>query len=568
MRGCRVPIFFRLLLCALVVELAVVTPLLPAEETDAATLTEKVDALFAKWDKPDSPGCALGVIQGGKFVYKRGYGMASLEHSVPISSTTAFYIASASKQFTAASVLLAAEQGSLALDDDIRKYLPEMPDYGSPITIRHLVHHISGLRDRFSLTWLADVRWDDDQTVEEVLALLARQKELNFTPGTDWAYTGSNYELLGQIIRRATGKSLREFTEENIFALLGMKNTHFHDDSYHVVKNRAMGYSPGRGNSFRLARGSNWDRVGSGGIYTTVEDFLLWDQNFYQNKLGGKDFVRRLLTPGSLANGKKLDYAYGLIVGEYKGLRTIAHGGTFSGFRAATLRFPDQEFSVACFCNHTALNIGQLASRVADIYLTGQFSEPEFVELSEEDLKDKTGTYLNPLGLALEFWLNEGTLLVRRKGSEGATQLAPLSKTRFHSLNPRFPNEYEFYREDPNSPWRMDVSPRIAGGMRSPLRLTFRAAQFIPPQAQLEEYVGEYESDEVPATYKVLLEKGKLMAERKNAPTTPLRPTIKDQFRLGGVHVVLGFVRDEQGRVTGFNFKGGGIWNLRFVKKQ
>lgn len=552
MRTYWIPLFLGFLLCLLV------TPQLSAQATDAATLTANVDSLFEEWDRPDSPGCALGVIQSGELVYRRGYGMASLEDSIPMSSTTTIYVASIVKQFIAASVLLAADQGHLTLEDDIRKYVPELPDYGTPITIRQLIHHTSGLRDVYALAWLPTMQWQEDApTDEEALSALVRQKELNFTPGTDFAYTSSNYVLLELIIKRATGTPLWEFADANIFAPLGMERTQIHRDDPHG----AIGYSGDQENDFRPAGMRNRQ-----GMYTTVEDFLLWEQNFYENKLGREDFARRLVSLGTLKSGEELSYAYGLNIGEYKGLRTVAHGGSFAGFRAATLRFPDQEFSVVCFCN-VGVQAVALASRVADLYLKDEFkvSEGDSVDVSEEDLKDLTGTYLSPSGRVLTLSVEDEVFGF--VGPRGTNPLVPLSKTRFRAT--RFGNnEAQFYREGPDSPWQFDIILPIAG-MRAPRGFTFKAVHLVSPTlSQLEEYVGEYESDEVPATYRVVLEEEQLALEvGGNARKFPLKPTIKDGFSVEGQSITLEFIRDDRGRVAGFGLQGGGIWNLHFVKR-
>ncbi|MBA3693269.1 MAG: serine hydrolase, partial [Acidobacteria bacterium] len=229
-------------------------------------LKVKVDALFAQWDKPDSPGCALGVIKDGNFIYKRGYGMANLDYNIPISPNTSFYIASTSKQFTAASIALLAREGKISLDDDIRKYLPEIPQYQSPITIRHLVYHTSGIRDYLDLTGLAGRHTEDVNTDDDFIKFIARQKNLNFKPGERYLYSNSGYFLLSQIVKRASGKSLRAFTDENVFKPLGMVNTRFHDDRSEIIKNRATGYFPRKGGGFSVLI-TNFDGVGDGGLF-------------------------------------------------------------------------------------------------------------------------------------------------------------------------------------------------------------------------------------------------------------------------------------------------------------
>lgn len=246
---------------------------------------DKVDKLFAKWDTRVSPGAALAIIKDGEIIYKRGYGMANLEHNIPVTTTSVFRIGSTSKQFTAACIAILALQEKISLDDDVRKYIPEIPKYQKPIKVRNLVHHTSGLRDYTSLLPRAGYRTDaDSPTIEETIEMLARQKGLDFAPGEEYPYSNSGYFLMSVIVERASGKSLNDFAQEYIFEPLGMKNTHFHDDFQMIVKNRADGYSP-RGDGYRIDM-TNWDHVGDGGIYTTVEDFYLWDQAFYNNTLG------------------------------------------------------------------------------------------------------------------------------------------------------------------------------------------------------------------------------------------------------------------------------------------
>ncbi|MCI0387903.1 MAG: beta-lactamase family protein, partial [Acidobacteria bacterium] len=334
-------------------------------------ITARVDQIFARWDRPDTPGCALGVIRDGKLIYKKGYGMANLDHDIPISPTTVFNIGSASNQFTAMSILLLARQGKLSLDDDIRKHLPELPAYQAPITIRHLIHHISGIRDRIDLMTMAGRDYDEVYREDDIIELLVRQKEVNFKPGARHLYSYSGYVLLAGIVKRVSGKSLRQFANENIFTPLGMINTGFQDEDAMIVKNRSSYYLINNEGSFQM-RPSNVTPVGDGGLLTTVEDLLHWDQNFYQNKLGGPELISQFLTPGTLNDGEKIKYAFGLTVDNYKGLKTIAIGGDFLGYRAELLRFPDQKFSVVCLFNVSRVGPAWIARQVADIYLADQ----------------------------------------------------------------------------------------------------------------------------------------------------------------------------------------------------
>ena len=407
--------------------------MLPAHSSD--DVRQQVDAVFERYDKPDWPGCALGVIRNGELIYDRGYGMANLEYGIPISSESIFRIGSTSKQFTAFSVLLLEEQGKLSLDDDIRTFLPELPDYGTPITIRHLIHHTSGLRDYLDLMDLTGRSDDDFYRDEDVINILARQKALNFLPGKEYLYSNSGYFLLSQIVRRVTGQTLRQFAAENIFRPLEMENTHYHSDHTHIVKNRASGYAPRKTGGFRISM-TTLDIIGDGGVYTSVSDLLLWDRNFYQNKLGqsGQALIKRMIAPGVLNNGKKLDYAFGLTVSSYRGQPTVRHGGGFVGYRAEMLRFPEQEFTVICLCNVSSAKPTQLAREVADIYLGNKLqpaSEPESgnsgegengqakeLSLSEAELKAYAGAYYGEeLGVAYRLAVEYGKLFLRYRNA-------------------------------------------------------------------------------------------------------------------------------------------------------
>ncbi len=345
-------------------------PLVPAAGArQGAVQVDEVDAIFAEWHRVDSPGCALGVVQNGELAYERGYGSANLDWQIPIATDTVFYVGSVSKQFTAAAIALLAQDGLISLDDDIRDYFPEMPAYERPITIRHLVHHTSGVRDIYTLMALAGIRLEDVFSDEEAIALIAAQRETNFTPGDEHLYSNSGYFLLAQLVERASGRSLREYAEAEIFAPLGMNDTHFHDVPSHVVERRAISYQRDGDDSFRVSYLGNFDKVGAGGLYSTVRDLLLWDRNFYTGDVGGQEFLDLIHNPGVLTGGERLVYAFGLSVDEYRGLRTVSHSGSMMGFKAAFLQFPEQRFSVLATCNLGNIAPMGLARRVADIYL-------------------------------------------------------------------------------------------------------------------------------------------------------------------------------------------------------
>lgn len=273
---------------------------------------QSVDGIFAAYDKNDSPGCALGVIRDGAFIYRKGYGMASLELGVPLSSQSVFYMGSVSKQFTAASVVLAAEQGYLALGDNVRKYIPELPDYGHPVTLREMLHHTSGFRDVLGLLDLSGRSALDLHPKAELIDLVARQKALNYNPGDEFLYSNTNYFLLAEVVSRAAKRRFSQFAAENIFRPLGMSHTRFYDDPTLVVPGRVPAYEPAPNGTFLVDWSTNFDKVGDGGLMSSVDDLLLWDRNFYDNKLGKGTLIQEMRTRGVLNGGKQISYALGL----------------------------------------------------------------------------------------------------------------------------------------------------------------------------------------------------------------------------------------------------------------
>jgi CubicO group peptidase (beta-lactamase class C family) len=359
--------------------------------------TKAADEVFADLTKPGSPGCALAVARGGKILYEKGYGLANIEEGVEITPRTVFDIGSTSKQFTAASILLLEKQGRLSIQDDIRKYVPEIPDYGRTITIRHLLNHTSGLRDYLTLFELAGLNTDSVTTDNDALAIIARQKALNFDPGSDWLYSNSGFFLLSVIVKRVSGKTLRQFATENIFEPLQMTQTVFRDEHTQLVPNRAMAYDPKEAGTGYALNVSYFEQTGDGAVHTSVEDILKWDENFYSGRVGGKDFLTEMQEPGKLNNGKTLDYAKGLFVGNYRGLRFVDHGGSWGGYRAQLLRFPEQHFSVACLCNLASANPEKRAHEIADVFLASEMKEPKPTSTAGRTKRqNKEGTSLGP----------------------------------------------------------------------------------------------------------------------------------------------------------------------------
>ncbi len=420
-RRCLVP---------LIVALVGASPL-AAQDRRAA----QIDAVFADLNRGDAPGCAVGVVHEGVLRFANGYGMANLERREPITPSTVFYLASVSKQFVAASAALLAVQGRLSLDDDVRRYVPELPDYGARITIRHLLHHTSGLRDYLELMGMAGMSLDEAWTPDTILALVARQAGLNFPPGARYLYSNTGYFLIPIIVQRVTGHPLRAWTATHLFGPLGMEHSHFHDDWRHAVARRALAYRPADGGGYEVDFLPRFDQVGSGGLLSTVEDLARWDGHFDSGTVGGPALRQLQLTRGVLADGDTLDYALGLELGEYQGLRTVEHGGSMMGFRTYSLRFPDERLTVICLCNRADANPSARARQVADVYLQDRFATA---------LAAYAGTYRSEeLGVTWHAEVAGASLTVRRPGEE-ATPLRSAGRDRFR--HPRG-QEIRFLRE-------------------------------------------------------------------------------------------------------------------------
>ena len=391
----------------------------PAKTQDP--LGQKVDQLFKKWDKPNTPGVTVAVVRNGEVIHSNGYGMANLEYDIPNEPSTIFHIASVSKQFTNFAVLLLAEEGKVSMDDDIRKYIPEVPDFGKRITLRHLATHTSGMRDQWNLLAMAGWRLDDVITKEHIMKLVAKQQDLNFEPGEEYLYCNTGYTLLAEVVARVSGDSFAEFTQERIFKPLGMERTLFYDDHEKIVPGRAYSYYKRR-REYKKKK-LNYANVGATSLFTTVEDLAKWAINFETPKVGSVETMRQMHTRGILNNGDTITYALGQGISKYKGLNRVSHSGGDANFRTYLARFPDQRFSVMIFSNGAGINPGEMGMKITDIYLKDEFTgrdnntevitntRPEKVPMPRPEA-DYTGTYYSPeLSTAYEIKFIKGRLI-------------------------------------------------------------------------------------------------------------------------------------------------------------
>ena len=333
---------------------------------DAAART---GAAVARWDTDSTPGCVVGVARAGELVFTQAYGMADLERNVPLSTSSILEAGSVSKQFTAAAVVLLAEDGRLSLDDDIRKYLPEVPDYGAPITIRHLLNHTSGLRDWGSVGAIAGQgRGVRAYTNDHALEIVARQRALNYTPGQEYSYTNSGYNLLAIVVARVSGESFASFTERRIFRPLGMHDTQWRDDPGRLVPRRAMAYGGSAERGWEVAQPHEFVH-GNGGLLTTVADLVKWDQARSTGGVGGPGFRATMEERGVLNDGSHITYAAGLRVDSLAGVAEVSHTGSTGGYRAFLARYPDRGLAVAMLCNAGNVEPGRVGTDIARAFL-------------------------------------------------------------------------------------------------------------------------------------------------------------------------------------------------------
>ena len=526
---------------------------------------KRVDQLFVKYTGEDSPGAAVAVVKNGEILYKNGYGMANLEYDIPITPSTIFHIASVSKQFTVFAILLLEKEGKLSLDDDIRKFIPEVPDFGKKITLRHLANHTSGLRDQWNLLAMAGWRLDDVITTEHILKLISKQKELNFNPGDEFVYCNSGYTLMAEVVARVSGKSFPEYTDEHIFKPLKMTNTLFYDDHEKIVKNRAYSYYAARGGYKKSVL--NYANAGATSLFTTVEDLSLWATNFENPVVGDMDIVDKMSQRAVLNNGDTITYALGQDVSRYKGINMVSHSGGDAGYRTFLGRFPDQKFSVIVFSNDASFNPGGLAFKVADLYLHDEIVPEKKVEKKEtteikvsvdiDTLKAYVGEYEIQPGFVLTITEEDGSLFGQATG-QPKFGLKAVSTT-----------EFSVEEVDAKITFHRDVDLKInllklhQGGVSDARRMM----PLDKSSVNLGEYVGQFHSDELSTEYTFIIKNDTLFATHPRLSDIKMTPTKADIFN--GDAWFFGqteFVRDQNGSVTGCKVSSGRVRNVWFKK--
>ncbi len=563
------------ILSVLLLSVIVNTSVCAADVIQITDTKSRADALLAENKKPGGPGCAAGVYENGNTLYEGAYGSANLEHSVPIDpQKTIFDIGSVSKQFTAASILLLVQDGKLKLDDDIRKYLPEIPDYGHIITIEHLLYHTSGVRDYTVLRWMMGKSFWDYTTEKDGLNLISQQDALDYDPGKKHSYSNTGYFLASVIVKRVSGKTLAEFAKQRIFSPLKMNNTYFLD-SQDVVPHHASGYGfDDAKKTFQRLR-NGWSEYGDGGLQSTIADLAKWQQNFDEPVVGGAWLIEQLQKKGKLNNGETIEYARGLEVynNGHRGLLTVLHtGGTADGYRSYLGRFPNERLSIAVLCNSNYADAWKLGDQLADIYMEGKFPTPK-QEASPQTPQPsaKSSVSLKKVSPALlgTFW-NREDMAVRRiersagklwyvRGPESRSELAPIEGGQLQMLGV---STKVLIKPMPEENGQQIV--HVIGQTKSILQ---KVAPPVTDANTLAEYAGTYTNAGLNgARWTFVVKDGKLTLPPLPEGLETLVPAFKDAFFDDDGEILVVFQRDASGRVTSLLVDTVRVRNMMFQR--
>ncbi|MEO8360243.1 MAG: serine hydrolase domain-containing protein [Vicinamibacteria bacterium] len=539
----------------LVTPVATAQPVSLAPTDGDGALIIGIDRVFARWNSATLPGCTVGLSRDGKDVITRAYGMADLEHGVPNKPDSIIEAGSVSKQFTAAAVLLLVQQGKVSLDDAVRRYIPELPDYGAPLTIRHILTHTSGLRDWGSIEGIVGwPRTSRAYTHAHVLDIVSRQRALNFPSGSAYSYSNTGYNLAAILISRVSGRSFADFTRENLFEPLGMTRTSWRDDFTRVVRDRSIAYSVSATGVATMDM--PFENVhGNGGLLTTVGDLLRWNDNAITGKVGGRALIDLQRQTMKLTDGSSIEYAFGLRISNWDGVPEVAHSGSTAGYRAWLGQYPTKGWmSVAVLCNAANASPTALGHDVAHLAMAGK--QP-VVRIGDYAISPEP--MLTPfIGLFLDRRRNDVVDVVLADHQLRTDNLGVLMFANKNKLGTAGSGTLEFERDANGKAVRM----RMVGAEVVDFDRVEKAS---PTAAELDQYAGEYTSDEAELTLRVAVENGALVIRRRPDTTFTLAPTYKDAFTsdLGGIR----FLRDRKGAITEMSISVDRVWDLRFKRK-
>jgi CubicO group peptidase (beta-lactamase class C family) len=536
----------------------------------ATTTNEKIDEILISLENDETPGIGIAIVKDGVVKYKKGFGLANLEYGIPIDTSTVFDIASLSKQFTGYAISFLIEQGKFSLDDDIRKYIPEFPDFGHTITIDHLVHHTSGLRDWPNALSIKGLFFDDVISFDQILSMAYNQRELNFTPGSEFLYSNTGYNVLAELIQRVTGESFRQWTETNIFQPLDMNHTHFHDDHTEIVKNKANGYYYDKGDYH--VSSNNLTAVGSSSLYTTIDDFIKWSINLHSPKVGGNSIINRMLQKGILNNGEEISYAFGLDIGKYHGITKISHTGSWASFLTYSGYFPDENLSVIIFSNGASLTPWMISNKITDLFLKDKFvdeskkDEPKTAkpnqagQLEELSQNQLPGNYELEPGVVLEIKIKDDFLHV----------FQTWNKKTYNIINTTG-NTYEIPKDDSIqftfSKLKDDFTQLVTVFQHGKDSYWNKIEKFDLSKVKLNDFTGNFYSEELSTTYNFVIVDDKLVSKHSRLSDFNLNPLKKDMFTgEAWFFNKVEFIRNSNKVITGFKVSNGRVRNLYFEK--
>jgi CubicO group peptidase (beta-lactamase class C family) len=533
------------------------------------SIVKKIDRLFSQWDKPNTPGCVIGIVSKSSLIYTRGYGMADMEHGIPIKPATVFYMASVSKQFTGYSIVLLARSGKIKLDEDIHVYLPWVPDFGQRITMRNLLNHTSGIRDDIALAAIAGIGQDGMLTQELALNIIKRQRTLNFSPGEQYGYSNSNFILLAEIVKSVSGKSFRAFCDSAIFRPLGMLHTRFQDDYTELIPNRAFSYSP-RGKSDFVNRFQNVYTVGDGGLFANITDMAQWVANYFNPKAGDRKDIDQLTEKGKLNNGKIINYALGVSVGEYNGWKEFRHSGDLAGYHTYLSIFPDLKMGFLVFSNLSDFDASARLHEIADLFIRDTLQPNRITAISKTDssmavLNDLTlankaeGSYTSTNGLQISFRLND-----RKLYADAFRQSFLLLKKTADTFSVFVAPDVKFcFSKD----FDRDKKVVVLFPNQEPQVFTKDAPYAAASDSVLQLYTGTYFSPELDCRFHIILKNHRLVLASNKYEDAPLSLTGKDDLvDESGLLSSFKIFRDANSNIKGFEVNSAQIMHLRFNK--
>lgn len=529
--------------------------------------TTAIDSLFSSFQ--DVPGCAVGVYYKGDIVFSKGYGLANLEYHIPITKETVFEVASVSKQFTAACITLLEIEGKLKLKDPIQKYIPELPKLqGKTITVGNLLYQTSGLRDYLALMHSKGISWNSNMNNSKALTLLSKQKNLNFDPGSQFAYSNTNYMLLAVIVERVTNKTIGAFAKERFFDPLGMQHTFYYEDNKRVIKNKAIGYER-EGNVFKREHYTNSTTTGDGGVYSTIEDFFRWNENLKKGVVGGTKFVTKMSSINTPRTTTGATYGRGFFVGGYydiDGLPTLRHSGNWAGFRSLYCRFVKQDFTVVILSNNASTNVWGLLDQISEVYIQDEITKasqdmrgiaskaPETIQLPSKALRQFTGNYLNTInGELREVILKNDTLCYKRSDGR-TTKLVPITNRSFVFLGA--PHVLITFNEDAEATLQI--------GTDQPILFEKYISKDVSA-SELKTFEGDYYNDELDVVYALKSNSKQLNILIDNKELVRLDPISATIFRAEHFGYIR-FKRNENGVITGFSRHDDTIRCMEFIK--